>query len=279
MKKISLVIITAILISMNGCAAAKVEKEPVIINDDQIKVDEIDSAPILTPTTTPELTPTDALQNELLNTPAPSVDTESNEEANNDKDTYGDTINLEGMKETVNYKIYKSDLGFKISYDIDRFSTNEADGVVSIMAANPDPNIYPYVYLNISRYELSEIAKTSEKQREEESKLADPNKEFTEPNKYYWHMLPVDEDGITRYVQIKGSDLKNVPTLYEEDIDGHTADTYTLRLGDEWNSAIRKYYFLTLDSYIYKIEMQYFVEAEEGYGARLSDILDTLSFD
>lgn len=281
---------------MSSCVTAKVEKEPVIINEDTAKDDKINKengqadkdtgasenqeSPSQAPTD--ETTPGDTSQNEAdaqadeaLISPAPSDEISDKKEDTN-ADTYEDTINLEGMDETVNYTNYTSDMGFKISYDNERFTVSEDYEYVSFMASNPDPSIYPYVFLNISRYDLPKIANISDEQREESHN--NPNYKRNEADKIYWYVLPVKNNKI-HYAQIKGSDSDVIDTIFSEDINGHTAFTYTIKQGKDWNSAVRKYYFITLDSYVYKIEIQYFVEAEEGFGTRLQAMVKTLSFE
>ena len=47
------------------------------------------------------------------------------------------------------------------------------------------------------------------------------------------------------------------------------------KTGSEWNSIIRNYYLIEEKNSVYLIEMQYFTEAAEGYGARMQAMLDT----
>lgn len=298
MKKASLfILVSAILFGMTACIKAGIEKEPVVVEEGLTTSSGLNLTKNQANTTTPAPTliadaekdtadiTDEAIAADSKDTEADSTsgDKQSDKEIidadeDTDNDTYEAVITLEGVQEKVSYKKFNSDLGFSISYDHERFSVSKiSDGVLQIIAPNPDPGIYPYVYMNICRYNNKDIDSVIRMKADLEDKNMDPYGKFAETEKFYWKQIQEENNENLHYIQIPDSDFKT-DSIQAEDIGGYTAYSYTLRLGNAWNSAIRKYYFITLDSYLYKIEMQYFVEAEEGYGARLSAMLATLSF-
>lgn len=302
MKKASFIIIFAalILLGMTSCIKAGIEKESVVVKEGFTTSSGLNLTKnqATTPTPVPTLkadtekdsddAADDAVaddsqdaQDDAVGIEDPAAGRDDIDEANenSDNDIYEAVIMLEGMQEKVRYKKYNSDLGFSISYDHERFSVSKStDGVLQIIAPNPDPGIYPYVYMNICRYNNKDIASNIRINADPEDNNEAAKKSSVPSEKFYWKRIQTLDNDQLYYIQIPDSDFKT-DSIKSEDIGGHTAYTYTLRLGEAWNSAIRKYYFITLNSYLYKIEMQYFFEAEESYGARLSAMLSTLSFD
>lgn len=301
MKKAYLIILlSAFLISMTACIKAEIEKEPVVVKEGLTTSNGLNLTKNQDNITTPAPTQkadtekdaadstdeaiaadSEAGQTDKINSDEQTTDRDDMDAADKDmdNDTYEAVIILEGMQEKVSYKKYNSDLGFSISYDHERFSVSKtSDGVLQIIAPNPDPGIYPYVYMNICRFNNKDIASIIRMRADLKDKNMDPYGKFAETEKFYWKQIQEENNENLHYIQIPDSDFKT-DSIQAEDIGGYTAYSYTLRLGNAWNSAIRKYYFITLDSYLYKIEMQYFVETEEGFGARLSAMLATLSFD
>lgn len=302
MKKASFIIIFAalILLGMTSCIKAGIEKESVVVKEGFTTSSGLNLTKnqATTPTPVPTLkadtekdsddAADDAVaddsqdaQDDAVGIEDPAAGRDDIDEANenSDNDIYEAVIMLDGMQEKVRYKKYNSDLGFSISYDHERFSVSKStDGVLQIIAPNPDPGIYPYVYMNICRYNNKDIASNIRINADPEDNNEAAKKSSVPSEKFYWKRIQTLDNDQLYYIQIPDSDFKT-DSIKSEDIGGHTAYTYTLRLGEAWNSAIRKYYFITLNSYLYKIEMQYFFEAEESYGARLSAMLSTLSFD
>lgn len=302
MKKASFIIIFAalILLGMTSCIKAGIEKESVVVEEGFTTSSGLNLTKnqATTPTPVPTLkadtekdsddAADDAVaddsqdaQDDAVGIEDPAAGRDDIDEANenSDNDIYEAVIMLDGMQEKVRYKKYNSDLGFSISYDHERFSVSKStDGVLQIIAPNPDPGIYPYVYMNICRYNNKDIASNIRINADPEDNNEAAKKSSVPSEKFYWKRIQTLDNDQLYYIQIPDSDFKT-DSIKSEDIGGHTAYTYTLRLGEAWNSAIRKYYFITLNSYLYKIEMQYFFEAEESYGARLSAMLSTLSFD
>lgn len=148
-------------------------------------------------------------------------------------------IEIEGMKETINALWYQGE-HYKIAYDADRFQYSDKDGADTFIAENPDPAIYPYVYLTIKYHEnktVSEYAKEiSDQLSQNDFKVSKENKSGMEKN-----------EGVI----------------------------LTAISGKEWNSIVRKYYIIQEGTSIYVFEAQYFLEAAEGYGARIHAMINT----
>lgn len=297
MKKLSFILITSVVLAaMTACIRARIEKDAVIIenkNTSDVSLDNLEkqednssSQAKVEEGQNTQFNPTSSDDKPTVPTEQENNNTGEEEDISNDNgenpeaDLIPASIIIEGMEEIINYKQYKSDLGFSIMYDSDRFSvSNTADGVLQIIAPNPDPGIYPYVYINISRYDYSDVASFSKLEQDlQDNKIRNLNISG-DTEKYYWFKVPESPDNHPHYVQLTSSDSKSLDIIREESISGKKAYAYIIRQGNSWNSAVRKYYFITLDSYVYKIEVQYFVEAEEGYGVRLNSMLSTLLFD
>lgn len=193
------------------------------------------------------------------NTPDQNSDTSSDEIGNPSSalpsgETKKMTIEIEGMEEEINGIVYNSELDYQITYDKDRFNVSQTDyDVDGFIAENPDPEIYPYVAVYISRYDKASWANVP---RDEATKDLD------------WLNFTVDT----------GLGYK---AAYVDDVHvGHSiAKHYASVSGKEWNSIINNYYFIEHEEYYFIISSQYFLEAEEGYGARINAMLDTFTFE
>jgi hypothetical protein len=177
------------------------------------------------------------------------------------------TIKLEGMEETVNYKYFESSLGYRMAYDKDRFTVSSKYDVDSFIAENPDPEIYPYVYIKISRLPISAsylIGTISGEFSTEKPKDSD------------WTEVYDENNNVIGYSSPKKYEIAQQDTVKLGD---YEVEHYKVQEGTDWNSAIRNFYFIKKDQNIYRIETQYFLEAEEGYGARISAMLDTFSLE
>jgi len=150
-----------------------------------------------------------------------------------------------------------------------RFTVTEEDTFVSFMAENADPELYPYVYLNIYKTKLQE-------------KSADD-----------WNAIEIPEANIVGSVkdsEVKidlnkdspEADLKSSVNLNYElsepvKLGEYEAIHYKAVEGSEWNSIVSNYYFIVKGQNVYVLATQYFLEAEEGYGARFQAMMDTLN--
>lgn len=264
---------------LTGCTTAKVEKEPVVIGasdeSDQLDDEKVTNASDQKTIKNDTLNSSDDQEDinqqvEGNNTSSNNPSKEDNDSASEDtisdvaaqddatkngtvasgtttvsEDTYKGTVLLEGMEEEVTYKTFKSDLGYQIAYDIDRFTVSSENGKDTFMVENPNPELYPYVYITIGRTEY-----TGEEVDFYDSDL---------------HLR--DEE--------TGKDLVANSEKDTVKIGEYDAIHWQLIDGNEWNSLVKHYYFIPGENYYYWIQTNYFLEASEGFGARISAMLDT----
>ncbi|MDF2869354.1 MAG: hypothetical protein K0R05_929 [Anaerocolumna sp.] len=152
-------------------------------------------------------------------------------------------VSIEGTEETVQGKRYKSNQGYEIVYDSERFKRESQENTDSFLAENSDPTIYPYIYVNISRLEDTTVDAYS---------------------KELFRRLTSEGQGS---VSISTNKEKGQKTSKDAEV--------TVQTGYKWDSVIRKYHVIGEADKIFLIETQYYLEAEEGYGARLQAMLDT----
>lgn len=153
------------------------------------------------------------------------------------------TIRIEGTEERVQGKRYKSKQGYEIVYDSERFKRESQENTDSFLAVNPDPTIYPYIYVNISRLEDTTVEKYSKELYKRLSK--------------------------------EGHQSVTMSNDTEKQQDSSKDAQVTVQTGYNWDSVIRKYRVIGEAGKIFLIETQYYLEAEEGYGARIQAMIDT----
>lgn len=277
MKKQTLVIIIALIatMSMYGCSKADIEKESVVIEDTNggqiIEANAADNQDnntnesgvnenasnledINSENTNPE--DTDSKKVPDSNTSNSNTDTSDDKsnsshkanantakETNKSKDTSTSlTIEIEGMKETVEGTYFNNNLlDYNIIYDKSKFKHSSSEGSDSFMANNPDPEIYPYVYLNISRTQDTTLDKFAKEMKQGLS------------------------HGYSSVEQLPKTTIG----------DNYDAIHIIAKTGNKWNSSVRELYMIESNKSIYLVEMQYFTEAAEGYGARMHAMIDT----
>ncbi|MDF2588469.1 MAG: hypothetical protein K0S41_2310 [Anaerocolumna sp.] len=248
MRKISILVLMMVTaVSMYGCAKSDVEKQPVTIEDtvknDIISVNTGDTK--TTEDTVDSNKDVDVdnndkeVNNETTNT---NPFSEADEVLTSDNDGTSElVIEIEGMKETIQGKTHKSTKGYSITYDVERFKYTDLDGVDQFIAENPDPELYPYVYLNISKMDGTTTT-----------------------------------DAITEIKNSISKGYESVEELKNITIgNDYNATGLKAKSGTEWNSSIREYYVIQSGNSSYIIEMQYFLEAAEGFGTRMHAMLDT----
>lgn len=150
-------------------------------------------------------------------------------------------LSLEGMTETIPTRLYTSDLGYQMQVDEQRFTYERKDGADLYQTANPDSTKYPDIYIKISNHNLSD-------------------KDY----------LTALED---RILEVNPKAEKPVPVQ----IGTYDAIHFHSIFGEDYNSKIDNLYVIEGDESYYTIEVQYFLEAEEGYGARIAALLDTFT--
>ncbi len=150
-------------------------------------------------------------------------------------------FDLEGNREVVSVRDYNSTLGYQIKIDEERFTHSDVDGTDVYTAKNPDPSKYPDIYIKISRREKSN-----------ESNYLDELKQ---------QLL---------------SENPQLEVLSDSKVSTYDAIVFHSVMGTDYNSPIKKIAVIESDNEYHTIETQYFLEAEEGYGARIMALLDTL---
>lgn len=197
---------------------------------------------------------TSSLDDELKESTIENENTESEtddldiKETINDNPTSGSeetttlSIEIEGTTEEITASLYHSPQGYKMIYDNERFKLSSEDGMDTYITKNQDPDKYPNIYIRIS---------SSNSPNPIIKELDDEQKSINTLN-----------DEVADYVE-------------DVTLGTYTAKHYKLKTGDEWDSIIKNFYIIEDNDVLYLIETQYFLEAAEGYGARIAAILNT----
>ena len=152
------------------------------------------------------------------------------------------TIEIEGNKEVIPVRTYNSSLGYQIQMDEERFTYEAREGVDIYTAINPDASVYPDIFIEITKTNKSD------------------QMNYTESLK----QLLLEENPQTK-------------ELSDQKIGTYDVESFHLNFGNEYNSAIKKVSVVETIAAYYTIETQYFLEAAEGYGARIKALLDTFT--
>lgn len=275
MKK-HIVILALIIssISLVGCTTAKAEKGPVTLEDIQdITPTEaaISTAPSNDKATTDQTENADNITAEAdINTDSASTDTEYSSE-----DTFTRSVEIEGTSENITCKTYYSSLGYQMDYDVDRFTVSSENELDTFLTENPDPDLYPYIFINVSKTN----AKGKIKAKDNDYCYVTKNDNGT----LYYGIETVNDP----YNTMDNGEGKKSSSNTEELFNFGSTHTmigntdvpgYIFYYGKEWNSRIQTIYFIEKDDYIYIIETQYYTEATEGYGTRINDLLKSFQF-
>lgn len=264
MRRIIILTLSCIVtINLMGCTSTKIEKEPVVIGELEDPLSEITDQKNVTDETMTniELSATDESEQELTDdTSGTILDTKEGQvsdltESDNDAKLTDTTssilepskgiVMLEGMEEEVRYKTYQSELGYQMAYDIDRFTVTNDKGIDTFMTENSNPELYPYVFINIECKEYSAD--------QQDIRGVDLSFYDTETGKY-----------------LNANSTKDTVKIGTYD-----AIDFKLIDGSEWNSLVKHYYLITTEQNYYVIQTNYYLEAAEGYGARILAMLDT----
>ncbi|NLO09005.1 MAG: hypothetical protein GX129_03945 [Clostridiales bacterium] len=251
MKKLLILSFSCILIfSLYGCSKAALEKEPVVIEDsleDNIPLSEPEHEQDTQANDEEPGHKADAEVNpEDTSSDIPSNDRDqSDNESQETPEPFKGIVMLEGMEEEVNYLTYQSEYGYQMAYDIDRFTVTSENGIDTYMAENINPELYPYVFVNIYK-----------------SKFDDGNRDFSGDLKLF--------DKASNETVTFSSPMENVK------LGNYDAIHYEYIHGNQWNSLVRHIYVISLENDYYVIHTNYFLEASEGYGVRIEAMLDTI---
>lgn len=254
-KRIIVTLFLISAISLIGCTKSPVEKKSVVVKDSK---EAITSAITVKPTSSAsEATPTTGPSEQEANAEDNSTDTD---------ETFPLTIQLEGTEEIISAKKYQSKLGYQMFYDVNRFTVTDSDGIDLYTAPNSDPDIYPYIYLNISRNDIPTDDTVFTKVTNDKSNLTG----YIANN--YYNLKPGDKDSLYGYILTEESSVSPIDTVR---IGEYEALHYTVINGKAWNSPITEFFYITTDQYIYSFTANYYTEAAEGFGVRIHAMMDT----
>jgi hypothetical protein len=149
-------------------------------------------------------------------------------------------IEIEGNKEIVPVRKYSSSLGYQILMDEERFTYDAKEGADIYTAATPDASVSPDIYIKITKTTKSDHI----------DYLGDLKQQLLQEN-------------------------PQTKELSDQKIGAYDVKGFHLSFGNENNSAIKKVAVIETSAVYYTIETQYFLEAAEGYGARIKGLLDT----
>lgn len=149
-------------------------------------------------------------------------------------------IELEGTIETIPTRVYTSDLGYQIQMDEQRFTYERVDDADIYKVINTDTSVYPDIFIRISK-----------------TKQSDDNSYLNTLEDKLWKANAKTE-------KLEPVSLSNYDALH-----------YRSSFGESSDSIIENVYVIETEDDYYTIETQYFLEAEEGYGARIASLLDT----
>jgi hypothetical protein len=273
-RKIFIIMLaTAATFNLNGCSKVEIEKHPVKVEDSNANLDTtlLDEKNNENEKQNTELADKTLNENSATNNIADTTAKETSPESK-PKDTTVNSelegkevdlnIEIEGSTEIVKGKIHASELGYQMVYDSENFELTTDSEIDSYMAKNPNPAVYPYVFLNVSRHENTtrdDYAKELEK--DINSKMA------SSKNIENKSIKPTIQEPL--FMSYKKSEYKYIGEQENETI------YFRMQSGYKSNSIIREYYVIQDDSDIILIETQCFLEAEEGYGARFLAMIDT----
>ncbi len=149
------------------------------------------------------------------------------------------TFIIEGVEETVPAVRHTSWMGYAMTYDPERFTLNEDDGG-DIYLAEPQEGL-PNVYLSVSIV-----------------------------------------DGLTAEETVEGlrlqADIQEEGQTVSLGANRYAATRLSWAAGSAGADAVTEYYVTEQNGTVFLIELGNFVEGQEGYGSRLSAMLDTLTF-
>lgn len=236
-KNIIYLVILILALGLIACVPAHIEKESVVVNDKA---------------------------GEDKNNPSPTTISKDGTDPVN--------VTLEGDQKNKIFLSYRSAIGYDIDYD-DSFTISNKNETDSYTVDNPDPNIYPYIYLNISRFKISSDKNKTKSENADITPIYDLNGNlsgyFTNNN---FEVKLSDTQNILGYIQYSPKDTVPIESVK---VGKYNALHYTITSGKKWNSPVSEFYFITNKDYVYSFELHYFLEATEGYAVKMKAMLDT----
>lgn len=151
-------------------------------------------------------------------------------------------VELEGTKEILPTRVYTSDLGYQIHMDEQRFSYERIDGADVYKVLQVATSAYPDIFIKISK---------------------------TDQTDDYNYLKALEDSQKNANSKVEKLDPVSLGT--------YDAVHYRSSFGDTSDSIIENVYVIEVEKSYYTIETQYFLEAEEGYGARIASLLETFT--
>ena len=154
------------------------------------------------------------------------------------------TVEIEGETETIPGIRHNSVLGYAVTYDPERFALNIVDEYAESYMADiveGQPNVY--LAVSVIEDELDELT----------------------------------IDDVVEGMRIQ-QNIEDEGTTVSVGAHSYAATYLRYAAGTEDNDEIVEYYITEQNGTIFVVALGYFVGAEEGYGARLHAMLDTMTF-
>lgn len=171
------------------------------------------------------------------------IDGVEDTEAAENSDVIIGELEIEGTTQEVELQVVDSELGVSMAYDSANFTyvDDTEFGVASITAIDVDTTATPNVFISVSKSEYS-----------------------------------FDETVEGLKAQAFTEDIVESETVIG--LEEYTATLLEMREGTSGISRVANFYVVENNGQVYIVEEDYFVEAEEGFGARLDMMLGTITF-
>ena len=114
-------------------------------------------------------------------------------EANTKNSEENNKVIVEGTEEKIETEVNKSNLGYTITYDKNRFKFQNAEGVDSYMAPNSDSSKYPNVFLAVAKIDGQSLEEVMKGLIHQASKEAVPQNTTIGKGKYKAEKLVIRE--------------------------------------------------------------------------------------
>lgn len=151
------------------------------------------------------------------------------------------TEQIEGIDSDSNVTLQEGQAGYVIYFDKENYSMIDVDGKDRIVFNQELSDIYPEVYMEISQVDAAPSQLATEK--------------FLELNKEYTKVLEIQE--------------------VEWPLNSFVVHAVGGTGGYEWDDEVVRYYFFSNEQNgSFVVKQQYFLEAEEGHGARFDYMLE-----
>ncbi len=227
-------------LSIGGCSSAITSKDLSILEEAEVASQKSSNQSVAADTDQKSEEPALDIVHEAPEPTEPASDSDPIQISEEETEM---EVELEGMKEILPTRVYTSDLGYQIHMDEQRFSYERIDGADVYKVLQVATSAYPDIFIKISKTDQTDD----------------------------YNYLKAQEDSL------KNANSK-VEILDPVSLGTYDAVHYRSSFGDTTDSIIENVYIIEADQSYYTIETQYFLEAEEGYGARITSLLETFTF-